>query len=150
MAKQTSTQTNSERIITIPLREALKKSERKRANYAVRYVRSFIQKQTKAEDVKLGAKLNEAVWARGMKKPPRSVRVKMVKDGNIVKAELVGFDYQEFSAKPRTEKKGAKEKLMERLGPKALKKEEEEKMIEGSKKAEAAKHVERHEVGEGA
>lgn len=124
-----------EKIFTIPLREAYKKSVRKRSAYAARLVRSFLKTHTKAETVKLGQELNKTVWARGRSKPARKVRVKAVKEGNIVRAELIGFDYKEFKAAPKKEKKSAKERLMERLGPKALKKEEEEKATEGKKEA---------------
>jgi large subunit ribosomal protein L31e len=120
-----------ERIYTIPLREAFKKAHNKRAPYAVRLVRSYLKTHMKADEVKIGSKLNAEVWSRSISKPPRRVRVKAIKEGNVVKAELMGFDYIEFKAKPKTERKDAKEKLMERLGPKAIQKEEEEKKIEG-------------------
>lgn len=139
-----------ERVYTIPLREAYKKAHVKRVPYAVRLVRSYLKTHMKVETVKIGEKLNEQMWSRCISKPPRRVRVKAVKEGKIVKAELMGFDYKEFKAKPKTERKDAKEKLMERLGPKAIQKEEEEKKIEGiaEKPAEAPK-IEKHEVGEG-
>lgn len=138
-----------EKIFTIPLREAYKKTVRKRAPYAARLVRSFLKMHTKAETVKLGQELNKMVWARGRKHPPRKVRVKAVKDGNIVKAELVGFEYKEFKAVPKKEKKSTKEKLMERLGPKAMKKEEEEKALEGKKESkEESKEVKKEAKAE--
>lgn len=122
---------DNERIYTIPLREAYKKAAGKRVPYAARLVRAYLKQHTKAETIKLGKELNKALWSRGIKKPPRRLRVKASKDGKTVKAEIVGFEYEEFKAQPRTEKKGLKEKLAERLGPKALQKEKEEKMIEG-------------------
>ncbi len=131
-----------ERIFTIPLRESYKKSERKRSPYTIRLVRDYLKKHTKASDVKLGDEINKAVWARGMRKPLRRIRVKAIMINDVVKAELVGFDYKEFKAAPKTEKKGAKEKLMERLGPKAMQKEKEEKAIDGTGKDES-KHMEK-------
>ncbi len=148
MAEKT---TGTEKIFTIPLREAYKKAEEKRVPYAARLVRSYLKTHMKAEQVKLGSKLNEQLWGRSISRPPRRIRVKAFKEDGIVKAELMGFDYVDFKAKPKKERKDMKEKLMERLGPKALKKEEEEKKIESAGKApEAAKPVERHEVGENA
>ena len=138
-----------EKIYTIPLRDAFKKTKKKRVPYAARLVRSFLKTHTKAETVKIGPKLNAELWSRSISKPPRRVRVKAVKEGSVVKAELLGFDYVDFKAKPKVEKKDMKERLMERLGPKALKKEEEEKKIEGTaEKPAAAQHAEKHEVGE--
>ena len=72
-----------------------------------------------------------------MKKPPRNLRVKVVKDGNVVKAELFGFEYQDFKAKDKTEKKGMKEKLLSRMGAKGQAKQELEDKIEGKKTEEA-------------
>jgi large subunit ribosomal protein L31e len=138
-----------ERIYTIPLREAFKKARGRRAPYAMRLIRSYLKTHMKAEEVKLGSKLNAEVWSRSISKPPRRVRVKAVREGKLVKAELMGFEYVDFKAVPKSEKKGAKEKLMERLGPKAAQKEEEEKKIEGTaEKPAAAQHEQKHEVGE--
>lgn len=149
MAEKTS---ETEKIFNIPLREAYKKAEEKRVPYAARLVRSYLQTHMKAETVKIGKHLNEELWGRSISRPPRHIRVKAFKEDGIVKAELMGYDYVDFKAKPKKERKDMKEKLMERLGPKALKNEEEESRIEGEKgKApERAKPVERHEVGENA
>ena len=138
-----------ERIYTIPLRDAYKKAHNKRVPYAVRLVRSYLKTHMKADEVKLGAKLNAEMWSRSISKPPRRVRVKAIKDGKTVKAELMGFDYVDFKAKPKAERKDMKEKLMERLGPKAIQKEEEDKKLEGTgEKPATVKPVEKHEVGE--
>jgi len=120
-----------EHVYTIPLRKAYQKSMRIRSRYAVDIIRGFLQTHLKAEEIKLGKHLNEAVWERGMKKPPRKIKVTAVKDGALVRAELFGHKYEEFKAMPKKERKGMKEKMLERLGPLAAKKQEEEKMIEG-------------------
>jgi len=39
---------------------------------------------------------------------------------------IIGFEYKDFKAKPKAEKKGMKDKLMERLGPKAMQKQQED------------------------
>ena len=122
----------TEKIFTIPLGKTYKrKSERKRSPYSIRIVKDYVKTHTKAKTIKLGEELNKAVWERGIRRPARSVRVKIVMDGGVAKAELVGFEYREFKASPKTEKKSTKEKLMERLGPKAMQKEKEEKTVEG-------------------
>ena len=138
-----------EKVYTIPLRKAFRKAHHKRVPYATRLVRSYLQTHMKTENVKLGSKLNDQLWERSIGNPPRKVRVKAVREGNLVRAELMGHDYVEFKAKPKTEKKDAKEKLLERLGPKAMKKAGEEKQAEGTKAPEKAKPVEKHVVGEG-
>ncbi len=137
---------SNEIVYTIPLREAFKKSEKKRTPYAARLIREYLKRHTKAAEIKIGKKLNEKVWERGIRKPPRRVRVKVLKEGSVAKAEILGFEYEEFKAKPKTEKKGMKEKLLGRLGPKAMKKQEEENIAEGEKKPEAAGKAEKHEM----
>ncbi|MBI3190666.1 60S ribosomal protein L31 [archaeon] len=127
----------NERIFTIPLGKTYKrKSERKRSPYSIRLIRDYLKKHTKAKTVKFGQNLNSNVWERGIRRPVRKVRVKVIMDGDVLKAELVGFEYTDFKAAPKTEKKSAKEKLMERLGPKALQKEKEEKAVEGKEETE--------------
>ncbi len=131
-----------EHVYTIPLRDAYQKSMRMRSRYAVGIVRNFLKTHLKAEDVRLGKRLNEAIWERGMKKPPRKVKVSATKDGSVVKAELFGHKYEEFKAVPKKERKGMKEKMMERITPLAAKKQEEEKMAEGEKTPEKAQKIE--------
>jgi len=126
------------KIFTVPLRKAFRKSRKKRVPYAVKLIKEFIKRHMKVkegEEIKIGKHLNEKLWERGIEKPPRRVRVHVVKVGNEYRVELLGYKYEEF--KPvKVEEKGFAEKLAARLGPKALKKAEEEKMIEKGKKEE--------------
>lgn len=126
-----------ERVYTIPFRKAYTKSMRIRSRYAMYIVRNFLKTHMKTDKVLIGKNLNEAVWERGMKKPPRRVKVSAVKEGNVVKVELFGHKYEEFKAVPKKERKGLKEKMLERLGPLATKKQEEEKMVEGKTEEKA-------------
>jgi len=78
-----------ERIYTIPLRDVINKSVRnKRAPRAIKKIKQFLKRHMKAEIVKIDNELNEKVWARGIQKPPARVRVKAVKEGNVVIATL--------------------------------------------------------------
>jgi len=78
-----------ERVYTIPLKKARRKPRSKRAPAAVRVLREFLLRHTKAKDVKISNDVNEFVWERGIHKfPPRvKVRVK-IKEG-IAYAELL-------------------------------------------------------------
>ena len=151
--KRMAAKDSGEKIYTIPLRGTVRKSRLKRSQCAMGIIKKFIKTHTKAKTVKIGKNLNEKVWERSMEKPPRRVRVKAVVDGDIAKVELMGFEYVEFKAAPKKEKKGLQEKLLSRLGPKALQKEAEEKFIEGKKEeanetqieAEAAKEIREEE-----
>jgi len=134
-----------ERIYTIPLRKAFRKPRTKRGPVAIRLIRSFLARHMKIDEekIKIGSTLNESVWVRGISRPPRRVKVNAVLDeGGILKVELVGHKYKEFKAVKKAEKEGMKEKLMKRLGAKAIKKQEEEKLVEGKKSEEEKQIVE--------
>jgi large subunit ribosomal protein L31e len=75
-----------ERIYTIPLREAKKVPRTKRSPRATRFVREFIQKNMKSDDVKLDASVNEKIWERGIQKIPPKIKVKATKeeDGSVL------------------------------------------------------------------
>lgn len=121
-----------EKIYVIPLRKAFRKPFTKRAPYAMRLVKEFIKRHTKVEEVKIGKHLNEEIWKNGIRSPPRRVKVKVVIEDKTAKAELFGYEYVEFKAeKPKTPT--PKEKLMQRLGAKAIEKQKELERIEGKK-----------------
>ena len=74
------------RIYTIPLRKAFNVPSRKRAKKAMKIVKEFISRHEKIplENIKISNKLNEKIWARGIQKPPRRVKVKtMISDTNV-------------------------------------------------------------------
>ena len=79
-----------ERFYTIPLNKAWISPRKKRAPRAGRIVKSFVLKHmklhTEAEEDEEPEKLvidnevNEKLWSRGIEKPPRKIRVRVVKD----------------------------------------------------------------------
>jgi large subunit ribosomal protein L31e len=84
---------DTERIYTIPLREAKRVPRWRRTNRAMAEVKEYLSTnmKTPAENVKIGESLNEVLWARGGEKPPLKVRVRAVKfeDGGV-EAEFAG------------------------------------------------------------
>lgn len=76
-----------EEVYTIPLRDAFKAPTTKRANKAVKIVKKFLAEKLKLGDVKLDSSINNALWNKGIEKPPRRIRVKVAKeeDSTIVK-----------------------------------------------------------------
>jgi large subunit ribosomal protein L31e len=70
-----------ESVYMINLRDVIKKPRTKRAKRAMKIIREFIAKHSKTplENVKLSNSLNSLVWARGIQKPPKRVKVKMVR-----------------------------------------------------------------------
>jgi len=79
-----------ERFYTIPLKKAWLSTRKKRAPRAARIVKSFVLKHMKvrteaegeeeAERVVIDNEVNEKLWSRGIEKPPRKIRVRVVKD----------------------------------------------------------------------
>ncbi|OYT27364.1 MAG: 50S ribosomal protein L31e [Candidatus Altiarchaeales archaeon ex4484_96] len=78
-----------ERLYTIPLRDAFNAPKTKRTKKAVKVVKDYLKKHTKVDDVKLDTKLNELLWEKGIRKPPRRVKVKVVEEDGGVFAYLV-------------------------------------------------------------
>jgi len=87
-----------ERIYTVPLGKAWIMPPRKRTPRAVRMLRAFVVKHMKLEAKKeeeeeeeeiarlvISNEVNEKVWARGVEKPPRKIRIRAAKDkeGNV-------------------------------------------------------------------
>ena len=106
-----------EKIFTIPLREVFEEERNKRASNASKLVRTFLMKHTKTENVKLGKSINEAIWKRGINKPPRKLRIHVIKEEDIVYAEMLGIDIKtpskEEVKKKEEKKKEKKEKIKE-------------------------------------
>ncbi|WP_254545417.1 50S ribosomal protein L31e [Halomarina pelagica] len=67
-----------ERVVTVPLRDVHAEAKHKRAGKAMSVVRAHLAKHFKVDedDVRLDPSINEAVWARGRKRPPRRLRVR--------------------------------------------------------------------------
>lgn len=71
---------NIERVYTIPLERAWIAPRYRRAEKAISILKTFVQRHMKAESVIIDPKVNEFIWRRGIEKPPRRIRVKLLKD----------------------------------------------------------------------
>ena len=78
-----------EGIYTIPLRDVKRVPRNKRSPKAMRYIREFIEKHMKAEDVIIDQSVNEKIWERGIEKIPSKIKVKAVKEDETVEVTLV-------------------------------------------------------------
>ena len=87
-----------ERTYTIPLQRALVRPPKKRAPRAMQLIKTFVTKHMKLEmkvseeeeeeelpQLIISQEVNEKIWDRGIKKPPRKIRVRAAKDkdGNV-------------------------------------------------------------------
>ena len=79
-----------ERIYNVPLSDAYLTTRVKATRRAITILRNFIKRHAKVEEenIKVSNKLNQYIWSRGRKKPPRHVKIKVIKDNGIAKAYL--------------------------------------------------------------
>ena len=75
-----------ERIYIVPLVKARRGPRTKWANKSVRYLKEFMQRHFKPEALIISQEVNEAIWARGIQKPPRKLKLRATKniDGLVV------------------------------------------------------------------
>lgn len=132
-----------EKVFTIPFRKIFEAHRMLRAKRAAHFVRDFLARHMKVDDEKvhIGKGINEAIWARGIQRPPRKIKVHVLKneEGSVF-AELVGV---EIKAPTKEELKKMAEKLAEKKKRlKEERKERKEKPVEKEaveEKAEKAK-----------
>jgi len=156
MAKKIEPKTDKlEREYIIPLREKCRVVPRyRRAEKAIKTIKEFIAKHMKVKDrdlkkVRLNSYVNELVWNRGIKHPPHKIKVKAIKEGEIVRVEAVELPTRLKFKKIREEniskkaeeavkkKKTLLEKAAEAKKQKEEPKTEEQKAEEEEKKTEA-------------
>ena len=67
-----------ERVVTVPLRDVKQVAGHERADRAMRLIRDHLATHfsVDADEVRLDPSINEAVWARGRRSPPRKLRVR--------------------------------------------------------------------------
>jgi len=121
-----------ERIYTVPLGEAFEVPRKKRVPKAVKLLKEFIARHMKAEDerIVISEALNKQLWGRSIQKPPRRVKVRLIKEDGTIKAYLSDEKIEE--AKKEEKKQEEKQKAEE----KEEKKKTEPPKAEESKKAE--------------
>ena len=68
-----------ERVYTIPLGKVKISQSQHRAVRAINMIREFARHHMKVETIKIDEELARDMWARGVRNPPRKVRVRMSK-----------------------------------------------------------------------
>jgi large subunit ribosomal protein L31e len=78
------------KVITIDLRkELVRKPYWRRTKDAASILRRFLEKKTRSEKILIGKKLNDVLWSRGIQNPAMKLRVKIIKEGETIRAELM-------------------------------------------------------------
>ncbi len=75
-----------ERIYIIPLGKARKGPRNKWAKKSIRFLREYMERHFKPESLIISQEVNEKIWEKGIKKPPRKLKVRATKniDGLVV------------------------------------------------------------------
>ncbi|MEK0322227.1 MAG: 50S ribosomal protein L31e [Nitrosopumilus sp.] len=131
-----------ERVYTINLGKVKLSQSQHRAVRAINMIREFARHHMKVEEIKIEEELAHQVWARGVRRPPRKIRVRMTKtdDGYI----LVSQYDEEAESKVTPEKDTKKvEDKVEEPSKEAPKKEKPAK--EAPKKEKQAKQAPKKE-----
>ena len=137
----------NELIYTIPLRRNWMKAVRyKRGQNAIKTIREFLKRHTKADEIKIGKYLNEYVLSRGFRHPPHKVQVKAVKEKIKVKdkeIEILRAEWINAPVEKKEIKKIDEKKETEKVEQKTEEKEEKkvEKPAKEIKKAEEKEKI---------
>jgi large subunit ribosomal protein L31e len=94
-----------EHVHTINLGKVLLSPNNQRAKRAVNMVKEYARRHMKTEEIKIEESVNHQIWKRGIKHPPRKIRVRMTKtDEGFVLVSPYEKEIEE-SVEPTKEKK---------------------------------------------
>ena len=145
--KKHEIKTELEREYIIPLRKEWRKvANYRRTGRAIKEIKKFIARHMKVPErdlskVKLDIYLNQEIWFRGRQKPPAKIKVKAIKEGEIVKVKLAETPAPLKFAKLKHEKRHIATQKVEKpkeIVPEEQQKTEEEKKEEKEKSFAAA------------
>ena len=93
-----------ERVYTINLGKVLLSPDNQRAKRAINMVKEFARHHMKTEKIKIDEEVSHQIWQRGIRSPPRKIRVRMSKtdEGSIL---VSTYEEEVEEAKPAEEKK---------------------------------------------
>ena len=102
-----------ERVYTIPLGKVKISQSQHRAVRAINMIREFARHHMKVETIKIDEELARDMWARGVRNPPRKVRVRMSKtdEGYILVTKYT--EDEESKVTPEKETKKVSDKVEE-------------------------------------
>ena len=119
-----------ERIYTIPLSKSYEYTRVRRVPRAVKILRQFVSKHMKVElgDVLISNMLNNSMWTRSIQKPPRRVKVRIVKQDSIAHVYLLDekTDGEKKAETEKAEKEKAEKAKKEKTAAAAKEKDSKE------------------------
>ena len=122
-----------ERVYTINLGKVLLSPDNQRAKRAINMIKEFARHHMKTEEIKIEEDVAHQIWSKGMRSPPRKIRVRMSKteDGSVLVSRYE--EGVEEAVTPATETPKVEEKAPE---PEVEEKKVEEKAPEPEAKKE--------------
>jgi large subunit ribosomal protein L31e len=122
-----------ERVYTIPLGDAYDYTRKRRVPRAVKILRQFVSRHMKVEldEVSISNMLNNSMWTRSIQKPPRRVKVRIIRQGGVASVYLL--DEKTEGEKKADKDRAEKEKSEKEKAEKAKK----EKPASATKEKEA-------------
>jgi large subunit ribosomal protein L31e len=126
----------AERVYTINLGKVWLSPNNQRAKRAINMIREFTEHHMKTGQIKIDQDLSHAIWERGIRSPPRKIRVRMAKtdDGYVMVSPYE--EEEKPKAKKEEPKVESKEEKTEEKPAKEEKKAEEKPAKKEEKKAE--------------
>ncbi len=94
-----------ERVYTINLGKVLLSPNNQRAKRAINMIKEFARHHMKTEEIKIEETVSHLIWKRGIRHPPRKIRVSMTKtDQGFILVSPYEEEIEE-ATKPKQEKK---------------------------------------------
>jgi len=116
-----------ERVYTVNLGKVLLSPDNQRAKRAVNVIKEFARHHMKIEQIKLEEDVSHLLWSRGIKHPPRKIRVRMTKtdEGYVLVSKYEGEEETVEKEEKKTEPEKVEPKPVEPEPEKAKPKPEE-------------------------
>jgi len=103
-----------ERVYTINLGKVLLSPDNQRAKRAINMIKEFTSHHMKTEQIKIEEELSHRIWKRGIRSPPRKIRVLMTKtDEGFILVSLYDEEI-ESKVKSKEEEKSKAKKVIEK------------------------------------
>jgi len=111
-----------ERVYTINLGKVVLSPDNRRSKRAINMIREFARHHMKTKEVKIDQDLAHQVWERGIRSPPRKIRVKMTKteEGYVL---ISPYEETPVEEEPKEKKKKLEEEVEEKIEVKETKEE---------------------------
>ena len=120
-----------ERVYTINLGKVLLSPNNQRSKRAINMIKEFARHHMKTEEIKIEETLSHLIWKRGIRHPPRKIRVSMTKtDEGFVLVSPYEEEIEEATTPKQEKKKPVEEKPepeSKEIEPSEIKEESETK-----------------------